>query len=1220
MISRIRFFPASLILLLLAFVLYGYLLPAYRGQAEQAVIAGQRAVMQTLAAAVAASFPLADAERLHDFLYVQQQLHPEWRFLALYGPGGRLFYPSQLDVEKPQRTLEQAIAFRDGMSGRLEVGVDIDRMVAQQTKALSQLTYGLLGGLVALALVAAWWQGYAAPRRPAKLELEVRRRQIEAINSAQSRFIAGGDPRKFFDGMLPDIMELTESEFGFIGEAMTNAEGAPYIKVYALTRVVCGEMKDESCDRHEFGALELHSPDSLLVKVIRTGEQVINNHPGSDLEFGCLAGADISLNAFLGVPVYLGKELLGMIGLANRPGGYDESVVDRLLPILNTCAQIFSAVIKERTQRHTALELKRSYGFMSALVENLQAGLLVEDEAGRIYTLNQTYCDMFGKDELPLMIEGEDCENEFERNQELFSRPGALLQWRRKCLEREKVVTGKEMTLRDGRVFEQDYVPVIFEDEQGQTHRSHLWSYRDISEHKRIENTLERAKEAAEAAATAKSQFLATMSHELRTPMNGVLGMLQLLRKTRLDARQKRFVETATGSGEMLLKVINDILDFSKLEAGKLDLESIPFDLEALLEQSVALLAKEAHEKQVELLYLSESGMPRWVKGDPTRLRQVLTNLINNAIKFTAQGEIVLYASSLRDGRIRFGVRDTGIGISAAQQKLLFQAFSQVDSSHTRKYGGTGLGLAISQKLISAMGGTIRVASTPGKGSDFSFELMLDILERYPSGQSIPEALSRLRFLVVDDNPTLRELLKRILESWRVAGIGLAEGGDDALTQLHAAAEAGQPYDIVLLDQNMPEMTGLELARSIRADATLADMKLIMISAVDSDRTVPELDAWLTKPVRQADLYKNLMRLSGERIEDENNTRDRDAAQELRFERRRLLLVEDNLVNQEVAREILGSAGFAIDIRENGAEAVRAVQEADYDVVLMDIQMPVMDGLEASRRIRALGNHYAELPIIAMTAHALSDDVDKSLAVGMNGHVTKPLDVGTLFAELARWVRPGTAPVDAATPTVVDTDKPLPALPGIDMADGLQRLNGNQATYGRILRLFRDKQADAATRLQQLIHRGEWHQAARLAHTLKGNAGNIGAKQLYEAAARMEQACRNSDAAAAGAAMGALQDCLAQVVDGLAALGALEQPRSVAGEQLSTDAAGVSLVLNQLMTSLDVDLGAAQDCLATLRQQLAGSDRVSLLDELEGALAGFDIEAARRIVMRMQRL
>lgn len=1058
-------------------------------------------------------------------------------------------------------------------------------------------------------------------RRSVELELEVRRRQLEAINSAQSNFIAGGDPREFFNGMLPHILKLTESEFGFIGEAMTDAEGAPYVNVYALSRVVRGEAKDGSYDGHESGALEFHDPGSLFVKVIRTGEQVINNHLGGDQEFGCPTEVDISLNAFLGVPVYLGRELLGMIGLANRPSGYDESVVDRLLPVLNTCAQIFNAVVKERTQRHTALELKRSYGFMSALVENLQAGLLVEDEAGRIYTLNQTYCDMFGKDELPLMIEGGDCEEEFERNQELFCRPGALLQWRRECLEREKVVTGKELTLRDGRVFEQDYVPVIFEDEQGQTHRSHLWSYRDISEHKRIENTLERAKEAAEAAATAKSQFLATMSHELRTPMNGVLGMLQLLRKTSLGARQERFVETATGSGEVLLKVINDILDFSKLEAGKLELESIPFDLGALLEQSVALLAKEAHEKQVELLYLLETGMPRWVKGDPTRLRQVLTNLINNAIKFTAQGEIVLYASGLEDGRIRFGVRDTGIGISAAQQKLLFQAFSQVDSSHTRKYGGTGLGLAISQKLISAMGGTIRVKSAPGKGSDFSFELMLEVLERHSSGQSVSEALSRRRFLVVDDNPTLRELLRRILESWRVAGIGLAEGGADALTQLHAAAKAGQPYDIVLLDQNMPEMTGLELARSIRADTVLGDMKLIMISAVDNDRAAPELDAWLTKPVRQTDLYRNLMRLSGERIEDENSTPGRDAGQELRFDHCRLLLVEDNLINQEVAREILGGAGFVIDIRENGAEAVRAVRETGYDVVLMDIQMPVMDGLEASRQIRALGNHYAELPIIAMTAHALSDAVGKSLAAGMNGHVTKPIDSGTLLAELARWLGPGASPAAAATPAVADTGEPLPAaLPGIDMADGLQRLNGNQATYERILRLFRDKQADAAARLQRLIHRREWHQAAHLAHTLKGSAGNIGAKRLYEAAAGMEQACRNSDAEAAGAAIDALQDCLAQVVDGLAALEAPEQPRSLPGGQPSPAPADVSLVLNQLMASLDVDLGAAQDCLATLRQHLAGTDRAPLLDELEGALAGFDIEAARRVAMRMQLL
>ncbi len=1050
-------------------------------------------------------------------------------------------------------------------------------------------------------------------RKQAELELATQRQQIETINNAQSRFIAGGDPIAFFEGILPDILGLTESKLGFIAEAMTDPDGSPYLKAYAMTSISWDEAMQAFYEKHAPEGLEFRNLDNLLGQVVRSGERVICNDPVNE----GLPDGHPPLNAFLGVPVYLGKQLLGMIGLANRPGGYDESVIERLLPILNTCAQIFSAIGKEREQQRTALEMNRSNSFMSTLVENLQAGLLVEDEEGKIYALNQTYCDMFGKDELPLMIEGEDCSNEFAQIKALFSQPGALLQWRQECMSSLMTITGREWELLDGRVFEQDYIPIFFEDEQGQIHHSHLWSYRDISEHKQAQKTLAEAKEAAEMAATAKGQFLATMSHEIRTPMNGVLGMLHLLGKTELNAPQRRYLNTATGSGEMLITVINDILDFSKLDADKVELELIPFDLVAMLEDSASLLVKGAQEKDVELICSVDSNLPVTIKGDPTRLRQVLTNLINNAIKFTEQGDIVVYGTRLANGLVRFGVRDTGIGMTDEQQQHLFEAFSQVDSSHTRKYGGTGLGLAISQRLIKAMGGAIRVASTPGVGSDFSFDLSLEIVADSKPVQQVPEVLNRQRILVVDDNETLVMLMKRTFNRWQVSHTGIAMNGSEALATLRAAAAAGEPYDIAVLDLMMPDMDGLELARTIRADSALHGMKLMMLTGVEQIAPTPEVDTWMTKPIRQAELFNTLMQVLGEQTEELDEVQNHDGDREWWFGGSKLLLVEDNNVNQEVAREILSAVGFEIDICDNGAKGLQAVQDKHYDAVLMDIQMPVMDGLQATQKIRSLEGPFSELPIIAMTAHALKEDVNKSLAAGMNGHVTKPIDPEALFKALSRWVKPSEKAV--AEQTAVGTTDNIPEnLPGIDLTDGLMRLNGNWTVYKRILLSFRDKHAGAAESLKSLILQGEWDEATRLAHTLKGSGGNLGATQLYKTAAAMEQACRNADVDVDSAFFEILRSSLVEVIDGLAMLETVTSSTQAENADLATsDPLAWRTCLAKLIEALDVDLGEAQTCIDSLRQHAASCEFLDSLNELNSAMNIFDIDAAKAISQRL---
>jgi len=732
---------------------------------------------------------------------------------------------------------------------------------------------------------------------------------------------------------------------------------------------------------------------------------------------------------------------------------------------------------------------------------------------------------------------------------------------------------------------------------------------------------LRKAKDAAESAAKAKSNFLATMSHEIRTPMNGVLGMLHLLGKTGLAARQQRYLDTATGSGELLLTVINDILDYSKLGAGKLELESIPFDPLSLAEETVSLMAKGAHEKRLELICSVKPDTPRMVRGDPTRLRQVLTNLVSNAIKFTEQGNIVLHVAPTEENLILFSVRDTGIGIPEKEKQHLFKAFTQADSSHTRKYGGTGLGLAICQQLVLAMGGNIRVTSTPGQGSDFSFEVPLEPLEhtrlQRPQASNL---LAQQRILVVDDNCINREVLTSVLTAWQVSCVEEAEEGADALQQLRAAAEADRPFDIALLDMQMPGMSGLELAQAIRTDRLLDGLHLLMLSSVDCSETSPELDAWLTKPVRQSDLYSTLLLILGETTAaEERNTTSVDHDETCWFGGSRLLLVEDNYVNQEVAKEILASAGFVVDLRENGLDAVQAVQEHDYDIVLMDVQMPVMDGLEATRQIRALGGRFTKLPIIAMTAHALSGDSDKSIAAGMNAHLTKPIDPGNIFKTIANWITPTQKDISDSTGTGneqnVDTETDsLPDLPGIDVADGLARLRGNKAAYRRILIGFRDKQTDAASRLEAFIGQHEWEEAASLAHTLKGSGGNLGAKCLYSDAAAMEQACRAADAEAVQSKLTALCASLAEVIEGLAGID--QQAVTTPGQAdvvQPVDLEAIDTLLEDILQFLDTDLGEALASLARLQQQTAGSDYAARLTELESALNDFDIDAAREI-------
>ncbi len=786
--------------------------------------------------------------------------------------------------------------------------------------------------------------------------------------------------------------------------------------------------------------------------------------------------------------------------------------------------------VEERTR-----QLAEQKTFLNLLIDNSPVAIVALDVGFLVQMCNPEFETLFDYREgdiiglsLPELLAKSDPRGEIEANEKKISSGQSI-----------HMVTTRNRRNGTPVDVELSAVPLIVNERMTGT----LVLYQDITQRKEIEVALVRAKETAESASRAKSEFLANMSHEIRTPMNGIMGMTELVLDTDLDAEQRNYLNLAKVSADSLLSLINDVLDYSKIEAGKLEIDAIDFNLGDSLGDTMKTLSLRAHQKGLELAFEIEPAVPDALIGDPGRLRQIIINLVGNGIKFTEQGEVVVHVKteSRTPDRIElhFTVADTGIGIPLEKQSAIFRAFNQADGSMTRRYGGTGLGLTISSRLVDLMGGRIWVESEHHKGSRFHFTVRFG-LQKAPSRTVVPrhpETLREMRVLVVDDNATNRHILAKMLQNWRMEPTTV-ESGAKAIVTLGEAKGLGRVFPLILLDAQMPEMDGFAVAEAIKRNPDWRAATVMMLSSAGQRGDAMRcrelgIAAYLTKPVRQSELLDAILTALGTRAR--GNASDSLVTRHSLREGRshlRVLLAEDNAVNQLVALRLLEKHGYIVTVAANGKKALDAMEKEIFDVVLMDGQMPEMDGWEAARAIRAkekiTGGH---VPIVAVTAHAMKGDKERCLAAGMDYYLTKPMRTQELLAVLDEIAK---HTVIVEHPVHSTRKKSLGET--IDLDAALERLDGDRALFEELTLLFEDDCPKTVEGMRRAIALHDAKGLERLAHTLKGSSASLGALAVSEAAGEIERLAQSDNVDSTADQFQVLQDEIGRLFEELGVL------------------------------------------------------------------------------------
>jgi PAS domain S-box-containing protein len=956
---------------------------------------------------------------------------------------------------------------------------------------------------------------------------------------------------------------------------------------------------------------------AIVHYVARTGKDIVLDHAATEKIF--LHDPYIREKApksVLCIPISLRGELSALLYLENNQ--VTGAFTSRRVELIKTISSQ-AAISLENARIYRSLEASEKQ--YRSLYENAVEGIFQTTLNGNICQANPALTRILGYESADELIR-----SDRELVKTLYAIPGDRERLVALIRERGQVSDFETRLYRkDGSEFWALISARAIHDDSGEI-RHIEGSLLDIHARKEKEQA-ESDRKAAEAASLAKSQFLASMSHEIRTPMNAIMGLVELVLKTDLTFKQRDYLVKVRSASHSLLGIINDILDLSKIEAGRIELESVDFFMEQVLDTLADLTTIKAEEKGIELIFSTSQDVPLYLKGDPTRLGQILLNLVNNAIKFTESGEIVvkteLYHIQDEQVTLRFTVSDTGIGMSPEQMDKIFQAFTQADSSTTRKYGGTGLGLTICQQLVTRMGGELSVESREGNGSTFTFTAEF-IRQKTRQELAPPVDLRGMRVLVVDDNATSRLILRDMLTAFSFR-VETADCGENAL-EILKNSDLEHPFQLVLMDWKMPGMDGLETYQRIREISGLSQMpSVLMVTAYGRQEVMKQaeksgMNGFLIKPVNQSVLFDTIISIFGKTVAARGTGHKPEVSVEEglgRLKGARILVAEDNSINQLVIKDLLEQVGIVVDLAANGQEAVEMVAQAPYDLVLMDLQMPVMDGLEACRKIREQ-DRFKTLPILAMTAHAMVEDRQRCLKAGMDDHVTKPIDPPALFTALSKALKAGTAPVVAAP--FETRENSLPVIPEVDVATGVSRVMGNRKLYRKLLIRFKDQYTAADKELKRLLSIQDAEGSRRLVHTIKGVSGNIGAMDLYNRADALETAIYKGLEGLPETLLKTFDAELHRAVtaiDRILGDPAFTEPSEVDIEQnlfhfTNIDNTRLRELIEDLGTAIEDDMAQALELIEGLEKTVEDSELLGFFDRIEKDLKRYDTDMATK--------